>query len=330
MEYQHFSIEERETIQIMRWGRESIRSIAQSLHRSPSSISRELRRNFPRERRVYTPRLAHERALIKRKCRGRTLRLKNDLIRSYVIIHLKKRWSPEQIAGRIQIDLGERISHEAVYQYIYAQLQPGNGLAKKGCLDLRPYLRRRKKGRSPKGMRRRERIIIPARFAIDARPAEVGARVRVGDWEGDTIESVSHKPGVNTLVERKTGFVFITKLEGKTSAETLSAVSKRFEILPPFLKHTLTLDQGAENRRFEEMEAKIGVRCFLAHAYSSWERGTNENTNGLIRDYFPKKTDFTIIREEEIASVERELNARPRKRLGWRTPQEVMSVALRG
>lgn len=314
----------------MFWQKISVRVMAQTLGRSPSSVSRELRRNFPREHRVYTPRLAHERALKKRKCRGRNERLKNDAIRSYVIAHLKKRWSPEQIAGRITPDTGEHISHEAIYQYIYAQLQPGNGLAKKGCLDLRPCLRRRKKGRSPKGMRRRERLIIPARFVIDARPVEVGARVRIGDWEGDTVESVSHKPGVNTLVERRTGLVFITKLKGKTSADTLAAVSKRFESLPSPLKRTLTLDRGSENRRFKEMEAETGVRCFLAHAYSSWERGTNENTNGLIRDYFPKKTDFTIIREEEIAYVERELNTRPRKRLGWKTPQEVMSVALQG
>jgi IS30 family transposase len=330
MEYQHFSIEERETIQAMWWRRESVRSIALALNRSPSSVLRELKRNFPLGHRVYTPRLAHEKALVKRRCRGRTERLKNDAIRSYVIAHLQERWSPEQIAGRIRIDLRECISHEAIYQYIYSQISKGTGEAKTGCLDLRPYLRRRKKGRSPKGMRRREKLFVPARFTIDARPAVVSARSRIGDWEGDTVESRSHKPGVNTLVERKTGFVFVTKLKGKTSADTLAAVSKRFESLPLPLKRTLTLDRGAENRRFKEMEKRAGVKCFLAHPYSAFERGTNENTNGLLRDYFPKKTDFTIIQEEEIAYVERALNSRPRKRLGWRTPQEVMGVALQG
>jgi IS30 family transposase len=265
----------------------------------------------------------------KRRSRGRTLRLKNDSVRSYVTSHLFRRWSPEQIAGRMRQEIGETISHEAIYQYIYAQLQPGNGLPRKGCLDLRPYLRRRKKARSPKGMRRREKLFIPSRFTIDARPSVVASRSRLGDWEGDTVESVLHKPGVNTLVERKTGLVFVTKLEGKTSADTIAAVSKRFEILPPSLKHTLTLDRGRENRRFEELEEKTGLRCFLAHAYHAWERGTNENTNGLLRDYFPKKTDFAMIPEEELAYVERELNSRPRKRLGWRTPYEAVSVALR-
>jgi IS30 family transposase len=330
MEYQHFSIEERERIQEGLWHKESIRDVAASMGRSPSSVSREIRKNLPPVLRTYAPRLAHARALEHRTHRGRILRLKNETIRTYIVDHLKKRWSPEQIAGRIKSDIGETISHEAIYQYVYAQISKGTGLPKTGCLDLRLYLRRRKKGRSLKGMRRREKLIIPARFVIDARPVEVGARVRIGDWEGDTVESISHKPGVNTLVERKTGFVFITKLKGKTSADTLTAVSRRFENLPPSLKRTLTLDRGAENRRFKEMEAETGVRCFLAHAYSSWERGTNENTNGLIRDYFPKKTDFTIIREEEIAHVERELNTRPRKRLGRRTPQEAMSVALQG
>lgn len=330
MEYQHFSIEERERIQVMWWKRESVRSIAFAMDRSPSSISRELRRNFPKEHRVYTPRLAHERALIKRKCRGRTERLKNNAIRSYVIAHLKERWSPEQIAGRIKRDIGEPVSYEAIYQYVYSQISPGTGLVKTGCLDLRPYLRRKKKGRSPKGMRRRERMNIPLNSLIDARPRVVASRTRIGDWEGDTVESISHKPGVNTLVERKTGLVFITRLKDKTSAETVRAVSKRFENLPSSARHTLTLDRGPENRHWEEMEKQAGTKCFFAHAYSSWERGTNENTNGLIRDYFPKKTDFTIIQEKELALVEQALNSRPRKRLGWKTPYEAWSVALQG
>ena len=330
MQYQHFSIEEREQIQLGLWEQQSVRGIARGLGRSPGSVSREIRRNLPHERYRYTPRLAHARALAHRHSRGRTERLKNAAIRAYVVAHLRERWSPEQIAGRITIDLGECISPEAIYQYVYAQISPGTGLVKAGCLDLRPYLRRKKKGRAPKGMRRREKLIIPAQFVIDARPAEVVARVRIGDWEGDTVESVSHKPGVNTLVERKTGLVFITKLTGKTSGATLFAVARRFDCLPPPLKRTLTLDRGPENRHFEALEAQTGVRCFLAHAYHAWERGTNENTNGLIREYFPKKTDFTIIPEEELACVERELNSRPRKRLGWKTPYEAMSVALQG
>ncbi len=330
MAYKQFSVEEREKIQSLLWQKASAREIARALHRHHSSVSRELLRNFPRGHRVYTPRLANERALVKRKSRGRTLRLKNESIRSYVASHLMHRWSPEQIAGRIKYDLGETISHEAIYEYIYAQISKGTGEAKTGCLDLRPYLRRRKKGRSPKGMRRREKLFIPRISSIDARPAIVSTRSRLGDWEGDTVESRSHKPGVNTLVERKSGLYLVTKLKDAGSEATVAAVAKRFQPLPSSLRRTLTLDRGRENRRFKEMEEQAGVKCFLAHPYRAWERPTNENTNGLLRDYFPKQTDFTMISEEELAYVEAELNSRPRKRLGWRTPYEVFGVALEG
>lgn len=330
MEYRHFSIEEREQIQRLRWEHKSIRVIASLLGRSPSSVSREIRKNLPLIHRMYTPRLAHARALLRRHSRGRTLRLKNEEVRHYVVSHLLRRWSPEQIAGRIKIDLKESLSHEAIYQYVYAQISKGTGLPKAGCLDLRPYLRRRKQGRVPKGMRRREKLHVPYRFTIDARPMVVAKRTRLGDWEGDTVESVAHKPGVNTLVERKSGLLCLTKLTGKTSEATNVVVARRLAAFPSSLTRTLTLDRGRENRRFEALEKKTQVRCFLAHAYSSWERGTNENTNGLIRDYFPKTTDFTIIPNEALAYVERELNTRPRKRLGWKTPLEVWSVALRG
>lgn len=331
MHYKHFSIEEREEIQLGLWHKESIRSIARRLNRSHSSIVREIKRSLPPERNRYTPRVAHERALKKRKCRGRTERLKNDRIRSYVVSKLKLRWSPEQISGRMAIDLHEHISHEAIYQYIYAQLyQGGWGELKPGHEDLRPYLRRKRKRRLKKGARRCQRIFKPFGTSISERPLIVERRGRVGDWEGDTIESRDHKPGINTLVERKTGLVFITKLDDRTSASTTRSVIKRFALLPSNKRRTLTLDRGSENSDWQTLEQRIGVRCFFANPYHSWERGTNENTNGLIRDYFPKKTDFTTIPDEMIAQVEYLLNTRPRKRLGWRTPLEVMSGALEG
>lgn len=171
MYYQHFSIEEREKIQELWWERRSVRAIARTLGRSVSSVSRELKKNFPSEREVYTPRLAQERALEKRKSRGRHERLKNDRIRTYVIAHLKRRWSPEQIAGTIRDALGERISHEAIYQYIYAQIhRDGWGELRPGHEDLRPYLRRQRKRRLKQGARACQRL---ARFpvpSIDDRP----------------------------------------------------------------------------------------------------------------------------------------------------------------
>ena len=162
------------------------------------------------------------------------------------------------------------------------------------------------------------------------RPKIVNERRRVGDWEGDTVESCNHKPGVNTLVERKTGYVFITKLKDKTSNATTEVVTQRMNVLPRKLKHTLTNDNGPENSDWKRVQEQTGLSVFSAHPYCSGERGTNKNTNGLIRDYFPKKTDFTQVSDEEIQKVEYDLNTRPRKRLNWSTPLEALSGALRG
>jgi len=331
MQYKHLTVEERERIQELLWQKSSIRSIAIAIGRNPSSIARELLRNYPLEHKRYSPRLAHERALVKRTSRGRTERLKNERIRDYVVKYLKKRWSPEQISGRIKRDIGERISHEAIYQYVYAQIhRNGYGQLKPGHEDLRLCLRYKRKRRMPKGTRRCQRIFKLNGISIDMRPVIVNWRSRIGDWESDTMESKDRKPGINTLVERKSGLVFITKLESKNSHATISAISNRLGSLPQKVKRTMTFDNGPENRDWRELEKLTKIKTFFAHAYHSWERGTSENTNGLIRDYFPKKTDFTTISDEELSFVERELNNRPRKRLGWRTPLEVMGVALRG
>lgn len=331
MQYKQFSIEERELIQELMWGKQSVRAIARRLCRSPSSVSREINRNIPPLQRRYAPRLAHQRALKKRASRGRQDRLKTTMIRDYVITHLKTGWSPEQIAGRIRIDIPHAtISHEAIYQYVYAQIyQGGHGYLRPGCEDLRPYLRRKQKRRRCKGFRRAQRIAYARDgISIDQRPAIVASRSRIGDWEGDTIESCDHRPGVNTLLERQSGLVCITKLSDKTSASAMNAMTKRLSIFPQTVCQTVTLDNGPENRRWRLLEMGVGICCFFAHAYHSWERGCNENVNGLIREYFPKGTDFCMISESALAMVEDRLNTRPRKRLGWRTPLEIFSVAL--
>jgi IS30 family transposase len=329
MKYRHLNIEEREKLQEMFWQNKSIRYIAETLGRSPSSISRELSRNFPKERLRYTPRLAHERALFKRTCRGRIERLKTKEIREYVITHLKKRWSPEQISGRMKLDLNLKISHEAIYQFIYHQVyRNGWGYLKPYHEDLRIYLRRKQKRRQKKGMRRSQRIFKTKGISIDERPKIVSKRKRFGDWEGDSVDSKNHNPGVNTLLERKSGLFLITPLESKSSASTVKAVKSRLKFLPNECKKTLTLDNGPENSDWESLQNEIKISCYYAHPYRSCERGANENANGLLRDYFPKKTDFSMISPSLLATVEYELNTRPRKRLGWKTPLEVFSVAL--
>lgn len=330
MTYQHLSVEEREEIQLGLWNKESVRSIAERIGRSPASVSREINKNVPLAQRRYTPRLANERALEKRKSRGRKDRLKNETVRTYVIEQLKESWSPEQIAGSIEAAKGETISHEAIYQYIYAQVhRGGNGYVKPGKEDLRPYLARRHKKRAAKGMRKGQRIFKPKGIPIDDRPMVVDLRSRIGDWEGDSIESKDHAPGLNSLVDRKSGLLLLSKLSAKTAKATREVVSKRLANLP---SHTLTVDNGPENQEWRETERAITVRVYFAHPYHSWERGTNENTNGLVRRYFPKGTDFTKVSGEEIAQVEYALNTRPRKRLGYQTPLEVFNrgVALQG
>lgn len=331
MQYTHFSIEEREKIQYGLWQKRSARAIAKDIGRSPSSVSREISRNADSlERQRYFPRSAHERALVKRKSRGRQNRLKNDIIRGYVVKELQKRTSPEQIAGRINKEHPDQsISHEAIYQFIYAQVyRNGWGYLKPGYQDLRSCLRRRKKRRTPKGMRRCQKMSIEKGLSIDLRPKVINHRLRVGDWESDSVESCDHKPGINTLVERKAGLVFITRLKNKTSQATISAIESRIKYLPRELKQTATFDNGPENQKWQELEERTGLKCFFAHPYCSGERGTNENTNGLIRDFFPKKTDFTMISDEELHAVEDNLNNRPRKRLGWLTPLEVFAKEL--
>ena len=213
MKYKHLSILERERIQELFWQKKSVRYIAKILNRSVSSISRELRRNFPKEFKRYTPRLAQERALFKRTCRGRTERLKTHVIREYVVSHLKLGWSPEQISGTAKKEKIGLISHEAIYQFIYAQIhRDGYGYVRPGHEDLRLYLRRKQKRRQKKGMRKSQRIFRPKGISIDERPHIVDTRERIGDWEGDTVESCNHKPGVNTLLERKTRLFLVTRV----------------------------------------------------------------------------------------------------------------------
>jgi IS30 family transposase len=329
MNYTQLTVEEREKIQEMLWQKASIRDIAAALRRSPSSVSREINRNKDDlGRRRYIPRAAHQRALIKRKSRGREDRLKNDTIREYVVEHLKGDWSPEQIAGRIKDDHpGYSISHETIYQYVYAQIhRNGYGYLKPGREDLRHYLKRCHKRRQKRGLRRPQRVSRFTGASIENRPAIVDKRKRLGDWESDSIVSFNNMPGLNSLIERKSGLILLTKVAEKTADATTAAIIKRLLGLPVY---TLTMDNGSENQNWKGIEKETRLKCFYAHPYSSWERGSNENGNSLVRWYFPKKTDFRNVSKEEIAKAEYALNTRPRKRLGWKTPLEVFQQELK-
>jgi IS30 family transposase len=168
-------------------------------------------------------------------------------------------------------------------------------------------------------------VLKPKGPSIEERPKIVERRTRLGDWEGDSIESKNHEPGLNSLVDRRTGLLLLSKLPAKTAAATTRVVAQRLRSLPA---RTLTLDNGSENQYWAEVEQRTGARVYFAHPYSSWERGTNENTNGLVRRFFPKGTDFRLVSDAEVAAVEYALNTRPRKRLGWKTPLEAWGGAL--
>lgn len=316
--YKHLSQEEREIIANLLSEGSSLGDIAKAVGRNKGTISRELKRNCPPERRRYVPCRAHARACERKTNANTHERLKNALVRQYVKDGLAEGWSPEQISGRIQIDHpGQFIHHEAIYQYVYHPQNPDR-------LEMIQLLRRAHRKRRNKSIGRKVRkTTIPNRIPIEDRPKSVESRRHAGHWEGNSLISRKSKVALNTLVERKSRLVLITKLSRKSADETNRAVINRLKKLPARGRQTLTLDNGTENAKHEQLSAKLGIKCYFARPYASWERGSNENANGLIRWYLPKGTDFCRITPEQIARVEHLLNSRPRKCLGYKTPLEV-------
>lgn len=325
MKYKQLTVEERETIQEMLWQEASVRAIAKKLGRSPSSISREITRNQTKQRKLYRPRLAHDQAVERRSHRQSRKLDSNKQLKMFVTSHLKLGWSPEQIAASAVKEVGATISYEAIYQYIYAQIhRSGRGYVRPGKEDLRPYLARRHNRRMKQGHRKPHRICKGPLPSIDARPEEVTERSVVGHWEDDSIVYTPTCPvRLRTTNELTSGVVFIARTNQATMADANRITKQRLGHLAPDLRKTLTRDRGSENMGYQELEQELGLSCYFAHAYHSWERGANENVNGLVRRFFPKGTDFRTLTEAQIAQVEYLLNSRPRKRLGWKTPYEV-------
>ena len=305
----------------------SLRKIAEYLGngRTAGSICREIDGKPRKGRGKYQAHINHEKAL-NRKTNKKNLRLKNELIRNYAVEKLKLGWSPEQISIRLPIDhRGQTISYEAIYKYIYGQIhREGNGMVKRGCEDLRKYLSRRHTRRQKKGFRkarRLERMILPS---IENRPNEADLRKKIGHWEDDTIVSRQSLTRIKSINERVSGVVFLGKMLNGTNEESTRVVCERLSVVPSPFRKTLTRDRGFENMGYKEIETSLNISCFFAHSYCSYERGSNENLNGLVRRFFPKKTDFAKVSDEEIQRVEYLLNTRPRKRFGGKTPLEVL------
>lgn len=327
-EFVQFTLEERTKIEIRYGDGWSLRKIAESLgnKRNVSSISREIDGKPRKGMGRYQAHIAQRESLKRRKGK-RTVRLKNESIQTYVKEKLKLGWSPEQISIRMPMDhKGQNISHEAIYQYVYAQVKRGgNGAVKKGCEDLRMYLPRRFRKRRAKGFRKAQKVERQANLpSIENRPASVLKRKVFGHFEDDCIVSRQSSDRLKTINERTCGVVFIGKMKDGTSEESTRVVCEKMRAIPSPYRFTLTRDRGTENMGWEEIEKELSIKVYFAHAYSSYERGSNENLNGLIRRFFPKKTDFSKVTDEEIMRVEYLINSRPRKRYGGLTPLEVL------
>lgn len=283
-----------------------------------STISRELRRN--RGLKGYRPYQADEMAY-DRQCEAYSSRIAWQTWQEVERL-LRQEWSPEQIAGRLKLEQQPSVSHECIYLYVYAEKRRGG--------TLHRHLRSQKKQRKRYGgyVRRGQ---IPNRTSIDQRPKIVANKGRFGDWEADTIVGARHKGGILSLVERKSKLTRLRKLATKGAAEMKD---NTIALLAPLAAkvHTITVDNGKEFCEHELIAAGLQARIYFAHPYASWERGLNENTNGLVRQYFPKKYEFSRISAKDLQQVEDLLNNRPRKTLGYRTPNEVFfkqrSVAL--
>jgi len=265
--------------------------------------------------------LAVERASKARHCR----RQKNLRLVRYVESKLNNQWSPEEISRRLEIDYPDntsmRISHECIYRWVYLDATVEGNLYSN---LRRGHKKRRRQKRYGKGRR------FVDRKCITQRPEIVDRRERYGDWEGDTIEGKKKSGFIATILERKSRFLIATKLEDK-KAETLTAASTNaFRYIPRKVRKTLTVDNGSEFAQFKKYEKKTGLDIFFAKPYSPWQRGANENTNGLLRQYFPKGSNFKKIPEEDVQEAVRRLNNRPRKCLSYQTPAEMFWKKARG
>jgi IS30 family transposase len=318
MNYTQLAREQRYQIYALKKAGQNQSQIAQVLGCHKSTISRELRRN--RGLKGYRPIQADELAY-DRQCEAYRSRIGWETWQQVERL-LRQEWSPEQIAGRLKLEKQPTVSHECIYLYVYAEKRRGG--------TLHRHLRSQKKQRKRySGYLRRGQI--PNRTSIDKRPQIVASKSRFGDWEVDTIVGARHKGGILSAVERKSKLTRLRKLATKGAAEMKD---NTIELLAPLAAkvHTITVDNGKEFCEHELIAAGLEARLFFAHPYSSWERGLNENTNGLVRQYFPKKYEFARITTKDLQQVEDKLNNRPRKTLGYRTPNEVFfkqrSVAL--
>jgi len=329
--YQRLSSTEREEISRGLAQGTGLSVIARRLRRAPSTIAREVRHNSGKS--GYRAFSAGNRANVRASSRnqGKSRLTRDNRLRGYVMEKLRKRWSPREIVKRLAVEYPDdrtmRLSHETIYRYIY--VLPRGSLKTtlvKALRQARAY-RRKRKGRNHQETRGK----IVEMLSIDAQPPGVANRAMPGHWEGDLILGKHQRTALGTLVERTTRYTLLVPLKAKDATSVRNAYAKALRSLPREITKTLTYDQGKEMSEHKQFTIDTGITIYFAHPGSPWERGTNENTNGLLRQYFPKGTEFNKVSTREIKRVQRELNDRPRAVLQWQKPTEVINhlVALK-
>ena len=297
--------------------------IAKQLNRNRTTITREVNLWVIKPTDIYKADLAHSYAVDANKHKHCSDKI-NDypMLKIFIFRNLLLGTSPELIAGRLKIlypnDPIMSISHESIYTYIYRHRQ--TKLAQK-LIKLLPYHHHKRREKRKFGTKKTR---IKNQVSIDDRPKHIELRLEVGHWEGDLMIGVGQKSAIGTIVERKTRYTFIVKLENRKSETVTKQFAKILNTLPKFITKSMTYDNGMEMTNHQWLTENTGMDVFFAHPYSSWERGTNENTNGLIRRFLPKGTDFNNVTEEQLKAIENNINNRPKKVLGYKTPNEQM------
>lgn len=311
MKYRQLTYEQRVELYALLKADHNQTQIAKIIGVSKSTVSREIKRNTGLK--GYRPKQANQQALDRRQHAEKHVRFTEE-VKNLVNELLKQKWSPEQISGRLELLNIATVSHETIYQHVINDQNNGGDLYK----NLRQGRKKRRKRIKSKDRRGQ----IPNRVSIDKRPVEVDNKERKGDWEVDTIIGQNHKGALVTAVERKFKFTCISHVRNKEAHVVAKAL---IDMLKPYKKfvHTITSDNGKEFAKHQKIAKALNAQFYFAHPYCAWERGLNENTNGLIRQYFPKKSNLTSVNKEQIIDVQNDLNNRPRKSLDFLTPAEL-------
>ena len=310
--YRQITYEERYTLGLLRREGRSLAAVARALGRHRSTIGRELARNRTAHDGAYRAQLADWYARGRRSRSRRNRRFSTADLRRVVAL-VREDWSPEQAAGWLRRHGLLSISHETIYRYIWADLRRGGRLYRH-LRGARKQRRRRYRSYDSRGR-------LAGKRMITERPPEVAIRTRIGHWEADTVLGAGARHCILSMVERKTGYVAIGKLRARTTAEVNARAGQLIQAQPHPVR-TITADNGTEFHGYAELEQTTDARFYFATPHHAWERGTNENTNGLIRQYLPKRRSMAHVTQEDCDRIAAKLNHRPRKRLGYRTPEE--------